>query len=149
MASISIDEVRSRVQTFWRAYCSQSKEEFEQFYFPDATVLEFDGRRIEPGRLMVARRLRELFPEMSSVSAELGPIDVQIVEPDIAVACYGYHFRVVRLMANGKRYLSDIPLARTTHVFRRDENGRLRIIHEHMSAGAVATPTELPAKPGR
>jgi ketosteroid isomerase-like protein len=144
MPSITIDEVRTQVRTFWQAYCSQSQEEFEKFYFPDATVLEFDGRRIEPGRLMVARRVRELFPKMSSVSAELGAIDVQIVEPGVAVACYAYHFRVIRLMPNGKRYESDIPHARATHVFQRDEKGRLRIIHEHMSAGAVATPRELP-----
>jgi ketosteroid isomerase-like protein len=147
MQSISAEEVRAQVRSFWRAYCNQSQEEFEQFYFPDATVLEFDGRRIEPGRLMVARRLRELFPKMSSVSAELGPVDVQIVEPGIGVACYGYHFHVIRAMPNGKRYESDIPLARATHVFQRDEQGRLRIIHEHMSAGAFCPPVELPDKP--
>lgn len=144
MPSISIEEVRDRVRAFWQAYGRQSKTEFEQFYFPEATVLEFDGRRIEPGRLMVVRRVRELFPKMSAVTAELGVIDVQIIEPDLAVACYGYHYRVVRAMPNGKRYESDVPQARVTHVFKRDDQGQLRIIHEHMSAGAVSVPKELP-----
>jgi ketosteroid isomerase-like protein len=37
-----------------------------------------------------------------------------------------------------------MPVPRVTHVFQRDQNGTLRIIHEHMSAGRVSPPKELP-----
>jgi hypothetical protein len=145
--SISVEEVRAQVQTFWRVYCGKVRTEFEQLYFPDATILEIDARRVEPARLMVARRMRELFSETSSVTAELGPVDVQIIEPGIAAACYGFHFHVVRIMANGKRMVSDMQVARATHVFQRDEKGKLRIVHEHMSAGTVSPPKEMADRP--
>jgi ketosteroid isomerase-like protein len=147
MESILAEQVRAQVHAFWKVYCSKSKADFEGMYFPEATILEIDARRIEPARLMVARRERELFSNISSVSADLGPIDVQILEPNVAVAAYGFRFRVVRVMANGKRFESDMRVTRATHVFQRHQDGSLRIIHEHMSSGAVSPPAEVPDTP--
>jgi len=148
MENISAEQVRSQVRAFWETYSKKAKADFEGAYFPEATVLELDARRIEPARLMVARRMRELFSNISSVSAELGPIDVQVLEPSIAVAAYGFHFRVVRVLANGKRFESDIRVARATHIFQRDQDGALRIVHEHMSSGTVSPPKEVADTPG-
>jgi ketosteroid isomerase-like protein len=148
MENILAEQVRARVHAFWEHYCSKSKADFEGVYFPEATILEIDARRIEPARLMVARRVRELFSNISSVSAEIGTIDVQVLEPSIAVAAYGFRFRVVRVMANGKRFESDIRVARATHIFQRDQDGALRIVHEHMSSGTVSPPKEVADTPG-
>ncbi|HEV3317891.1 MAG TPA: hypothetical protein VG488_13015 [Candidatus Angelobacter sp.] len=146
--NISPEQVRAEVRRFWKVYCSKRQDEFADLYFPDATVLEIDARRVEPALLMVARRARELFSPLSSLNAELGSIDVQILEPGVAVASYGLHFHLVRVVANGKRFESDMPVTRVTHVFQRDQNGTLRIIHEHMSAGRVSPPQELPDSAG-
>src|SRR5258708_39541643 len=142
MENILPEQVYARVHAFWEIYCSKLKADFEGLYFPEATILEIDARRIEPARLMVARRMRELFSNISSVSAEIGPIDVQVLEPNVAVAAYGFHFHVVRVMANGKHFESDMRVARATHIFQRDQDGTLRIVHEHMSSGTVSPPTE-------
>jgi ketosteroid isomerase-like protein len=142
--NISSEQVRAAVQRFWKVYCSKRAEEFTELYFPEATILEIDARRIEPARLMIARRVRELFAPTSSVSVKLGSIDVQILEPGVALASYGLHFHVVRLLANGKHFESDIPVTRATHVFQRDQQGTLRIIHEHLSSGTVSPAKELP-----
>jgi ketosteroid isomerase-like protein len=141
--SISPEQVRAEVRRFWKIYCDKRKDQFAELYSPDATVLEIDARRIEPGLLMVARRVRELFSPLASLHAELRSIDVQILEPGIAVASYGLHFRLIRVSATGKRLESDLPVTRVTHVFQQDQNGKLRIIHEHMSSGRVAPPKEL------
>lgn len=148
MESILAEQVRAQVHAFWKVYSTKAKSDFEGMYLPDATILEIDARRIEPARLMVARRERELFAGKSSVSADIGPIDVQILEPNIAVAAYGFRFRVVRVMANGKRFESDMRVTRATHVFERGKDGSLRIIHEHMSSGTVSPPTEVSDTPG-
>jgi ketosteroid isomerase-like protein len=142
-AEISPEQVRAEVRRFWKVYCSKSKDEFAELYFPEATVLEIDARRVEPALLMVARRARELFSPQASLNAKLGSIDVQVLEPGVAVASYGLHFHLVRVAANNKRFESDMPVTRVTHVFQRDQNGALRIIHEHMSAGRVSPPKEL------
>lgn len=137
------EQVRSEVRKFWKIYCSKREDEFAKLYFPEATILEIDARRVEPALLMVARRARELFSPLSSLRAELGRIDVQILEPGVAVASYGLSFHLVRVSATGKRFESDMPVTRVTHVFRQDQNGALRILHEHMSAGRVSPPQEL------
>lgn len=143
--NISAEDVRVRVREFWRLYCTKSASGFAEMYFSDATVLEADNRRVEPARLMLARRGRELFSPGASVEATLGSIDVQILDDGVAVASYHFHFRCIRTMATGKRLLSDNPGMRATQVFQRDEHGVLRILHEHLSSGAVNIPQELPA----
>ena len=144
MQKLSVEQVRAQVQNFWRIFTSKSAAEFESLYFPEGTILEMDARRIEPARLMVARRIRELLAERASVNAEVGTMDVQILEPNVAVVAYSLHFHVIRLMPSGKRRESDVRVARATQVFQRDEHGALRILHEHLSAGAVSLPVELP-----
>jgi ketosteroid isomerase-like protein len=142
--NISPEQVRAEVRRFWKIYCNKRKDEFAELYSPDATVLEIDSRRIEPALLMVARRARELFSPLASLNAELRSIDIQILEPGVAVAAYGLHFRLIRVSASGKRFESDLPITRVTQVFQQEQNGTLRIIHEHMSSGSVAPPKELP-----
>ena len=61
MERISPEEVRAEVSRFWNVFSSKSKEKFDEMYFPAATVFSSTARHTEPGRLMVARRLRQFF----------------------------------------------------------------------------------------
>jgi len=143
VSDISVDEVRARVREFWRLFTGKSVDKLAELYFPEAALLETDMRRIEPARLMLARRARELFSPAGSVDVELGPIDVQILALGVALAVYGFRLRTIRTMPNGKRLLSENPVMRATQVFQRDDVGLLRIIHEHWSSGTVSPPKEI------
>lgn len=100
---------------------------------------------MELARLMLVRRERELFGPASLVAAKPGSVDVQLFGSDLAIASYPFHFSITRMLGNGKRYQAEIPSGRATQVFRRDEGGVLRIIHEHLSSAEPVTPKELPA----
>jgi hypothetical protein len=118
MVKTSPDEVRAVVQKFWDFFIEKSKSQFDELYFPSATVFAADARRGEPARLMLVRRARELFGPSSAVGAKLGSIDVQILRDDLAVASYAFHFNVTRSFPNGKRVRVDMPFGRATQVFR-------------------------------
>ena len=140
---ISAHEVRERVQHFWKVFRGKARTEFEAMYLSAATVFAVDGRRSEPARLMAVRRAREMMSESSSVEARLGFIEVQLLSPRVAVTCYPLHFTTTRNMPNGRRYRADIPHLRATHVFTRDANGELRILHEHLSSAEPVAIEEL------
>jgi ketosteroid isomerase-like protein len=144
MSNISTDEIRAEVKKFWDFFSRKSKSQFEEMYLPSATVFAADARRIEPARLMLVRRERELFGPASLVAAKLGSIDVQPLGADLAIASYPFHFSITRTLASGKRHQVEVPSGRATQVFQRDEKGVLRIIHEHMSSAEPVTPKELP-----
>jgi hypothetical protein len=89
------------------------------------------------------------------VSADLGHVDIQTLGPNVAVASYGFHYRVVRDQARGKRadtdepfqgkrFEIDFPSARATHVFERGETGVLQVVHEHLSTAGIPVYKELP-----
>jgi ketosteroid isomerase-like protein len=144
MTNISADEIRAEVKKFWDFFSRKSKSGFEQMYLPSATVFAADARRMEPARLMLVRRERELFGPASFVAAKLGSIDVQHLGADLAIASYPFHFSITRTLPTGKRYHVEVPSGRATQVFQRDEKGVLRIIHEHMSSAEAVSPQELP-----
>lgn len=144
-SQISADEVRALVQKFWNYFTAKSMGEFEGFYSATATVFAADARRSEPARLMLVRRARELFGPGSAVGAKLAAIDVQILRSDLAVASYVFYFSVTRNLPNGKRVRVEVPFGRATQVFQRNDKGKLRIIHEHMSSAEPVSPQELPA----
>ena len=138
------DEIRAEVRKFWEFFSRKSKTQFAEMYLPSATVFAADARRMELARLMLIRRGRELFGPASSVAARLGPIDVQLLRADLAIASYPFHFWITRTFANGKRNQAEVPWSRATQVFQRDDKGILRIIHEHMSTGKPVSWKELP-----
>jgi ketosteroid isomerase-like protein len=145
METISAEQVQAQVRTFWKHFSGKDKSAFDRLYAPTATVFAADARRSEPARLMLVRRERELFGEKSLVKAELGPITVQSLAPDLASACYSFHFSVTRTLPNGNRVHSDVPYGRATQVFQRNPDGSLMIIHEHMSSAEPVSPKILPA----
>src|ERR1700756_1977319 len=143
MDVITSDRVRRAVQEFWDAFTHQQKDKFQELYSPTAVCYAADGRRSEPARLMWVRREREFFGPKSSVSAKLGAVSVQILGPNLASACYGFHFSMIRILPNGNRAEIDVPYSRATQVFERGPDGRLVIIHEHLSSAEPVTPKEI------
>jgi len=143
MEAITAPQIREIVQEFWDAFTKQSKNKFQDLYSPTASCFAADGRRSEPARLMWVRREREFFGPKSSVGAKLGVVSVQLLAPDLAVASYPFHFSIIRVLANGSRVEVDVPFGRATQVFRRDEKGKLSIIHEHLSSAEPTTTKEL------
>jgi ketosteroid isomerase-like protein len=90
--------------------------------------------RAEPGRLGAMRRSREYFRPDTRMELRLGPIDVVLVGSDAGIASYTFHFQATgRDVGGGKRVEEKLNLVRATHVFQRDSQGRLRILHEHFS----------------
>jgi ketosteroid isomerase-like protein len=146
MEAVSAEQIRQEVQKFWDAFTSRSKSRFEELYSPTASCFAADGRRAEPARLMWVRREREFFGPKSSVGARLGMISVQLLGPNMAVASYGFQFSMIRMLANGSRVQIEVPFSRATQVFQRGDDGRILIIHEHLSSAEAVTPRELPAE---
>jgi ketosteroid isomerase-like protein len=144
MEPISPAQIKADIKKFWDAFTGKSARGFQELYSPTAVVFSVDGRRTEPGRLMLVRREREFFGPKSSVGARVGEIAVQVLGPNLAVASYPFHFFVVRSLPNGKRVQVDVPFGRATQVFQRDESGARRIIHEHLSSAEPVSPKELP-----
>jgi ketosteroid isomerase-like protein len=143
--NISPDEIRTEVRRFWDFFSRKSKTQFAEMYFPSATVFAVDSRRIDLARLMLVRREREFFGPASTVAVKLGPIDVQLLGSDLAVASYSFHLSITRALPGGKRYHAEVPCGRATQVFQRSQKGVPRILHEHMSSAEMITVKELPA----
>ena len=149
MDSITPERIRRAVQEFWDAFTHQAKNRFQELYSPTAVCYAADGRRSEPARLMWVRREREFFGPKSSVGAKLGAVNVQILGPSLASASYGFHFSIVRMLPNGNRAEIEVPYGRATQVFQREPDGRLLIIHEHLSSAEPVTPKEIRAAAAR
>jgi ketosteroid isomerase-like protein len=143
MENITPEQVRRATQQFWDAFTQQAKDRFQELYSPTATCFAADGRRSEPARLMWVRREREFFGPRSSVGVRLGAVSVQILGPKLAVACYPFHFSIIRVLPNGSRVEVEVPFGRATQVFELDDNGRVLIIHEHLSSAEPISSNQL------
>jgi|ERR1051326_574484 ketosteroid isomerase-like protein len=146
METISAEQVHDQVRNFWDAFAAKASNQFQQFYLPTASCFAADGRRSEPARLMWVRREREFFGPKSSVGAKVGTVNVQLLGPNLAAACYSFHFSIIRVLANGKRVQVEVPFGRATQVFQRGNDGKIVIIHEHLSSAEPVIAKELPSE---
>ncbi len=141
IAVITPEEVRQHVDRFWKAFAS--KQNLEEYYSYDARVFGSMATRVEFGRLAAIRRGREYFNPQTRVDIRItSPIDV-LERGNTAIACYSYEFRAskanVGLEKAGEEHIRN---GRVTHVFAKDEEGRLSIIHEHCSQADTWTTGE-------
>jgi ketosteroid isomerase-like protein len=133
--SITPEEVRAEVTRFWTVFTSKATDLLEAFYAPDATVFGSSAVRAEPGRLAVTRRRREYFEKQTSVRVQVGLIDVQLIGDTTAVASYTFRFDASRVTTGqGKSTEEHLEHGRATQLFVADAEGKLRIIHEHLSS---------------
>lgn len=90
--------------------------------------------RAEPGRLGVMRRSREYLSLDTRMDLKLGPIDVVLISSEAGIASYTFSFQASgRDVGGGKRAEEKLDLVRATHVFQRDAQGKMHILHEHFS----------------
>ena len=132
--SISVEQVRAEVSRFWGAFTGKLSDEIEKFYLPDSTVFSSIAHRAEPGRLAATRRKREYFHPQSRIRAQVGTMEVLPIGEAAAVASYTFEFHASRVMgALGKDVEEDIQNGRATQVFVQQPDGKLCILHEHLS----------------
>lgn len=138
------EQVRAEVQKFWEIMCGKSQHRLEELYAPNALVLTGKARKPEPAHQVAERRTRQISAPSSEAVAELGPVEVEIPGSGIAIASYTYKFHQKRPDQSGTVLKRHTMFGRATQVFQQDESGKLRIVHEHLSA---ATNPEVEASP--
>lgn len=125
----------------WELFASKKIDQWQSFYADVTSVFGTASKRPEPARLAVLRRQREYLTSVTKVVVHVGKVDVEIIGPDCAVAAYTMQLdaeQIARLSAAGQKdHQEHLENARVTHVFQRDSDGRLRIVHEHISATAI------------
>jgi ketosteroid isomerase-like protein len=132
--AIQIEQVRAEVARFWGALTAKSADVIESFYLPESTVFSSSSSRAEPGRLAVTRRKREYFHPQTRIRVQLGSVDVHPIGETAAVASYIFEFHASRVSgALGKHVEEDIQNGRATQVFVEQADGKLCILHEHLS----------------
>ncbi|MGA8985008.1 MAG: hypothetical protein WB470_20205 [Candidatus Acidiferrales bacterium] len=136
MKKISSEDVRKEVHRFWAILSGNLADKLEEMYSPTAIVFTGKAKRSESAKLMAVRRSRQLPGPALASKAEVGSIDVQIVDPDVAIAAYTYSFNTQKLLANGSKMQINTTFGRATQVFQCGMDGALRMVHEHLSAAA-------------
>ena len=135
-AKITVEQVQAAVRRYFAALSEKTTGELEKMYTYDSLVFNPFSPRAEPGRLSATRQEREYYKPQSSYRAEItGPIEVQILADNIAVAAhtmrsYGTNLEEPTL---GKRFNRAVRDGRGTHVFVLDAEGKLLLAHQHVS----------------
>ena len=132
---LTTEHVQGEVLRFWNAFSSKNAAQLKEFYAPESSVFSSVSNRSEPGRLAAARREREYFNAKSTVRSTLGPVEVILLGEHAAVASYNFQFHASRVSGSlGSQVQENIEHGRATQVFAYDIEGKLRIMHEHLSA---------------
>jgi len=133
-AKLTQDEVQAEVRRFWSIFAGKSPEGLKGFYAGESSVFGSSSTRAEPGSLAAARRQREYFTPQTTMKVQLGAIEVVMLGESSAVASYTFQFHATKVAGLlGKGQEEDIQQGRATQVFARDVEGKLRIVHEHLS----------------
>jgi len=131
-------EIEAAVRSFWELFAAKKSDEWQSYYADVALVFGTASKRPEPARLVVLRRQREYLSSGARMSIEVRNVDVELLGTECAVAAYilSLHAeQIAKISAAGEReHEEHLENARVTHVFCRDDRGRLRIVHEHISA---------------
>ncbi len=129
--------VQAAVRRFWDIMLSKSSEHLVDAYATNGMTFRVGSVSIEPGFMGIAQRSREYFHEACILHVELGPIEVVLLNDTTAIAIYTFQFHALnRAVASARENLKEesIPNGRATQVFRRSPDGKLRILHEHLSS---------------
>ncbi len=132
------EQIRAEVARFWNAFTSKDADALQEFYAHDSVVFSSGSTRPEPGRLAATRRQREYFHPETNARVQTGYVDVALIGEVGAVASYTFSLKASHVMAAGGMHARDLdnPTGRATQVFIFDSDGKLRIVHEHLSAAA-------------
>lgn len=140
-SSLTKAEVESAVRAYWRALSAKEAVQQQNCYADNATVFATNSKKLEPARLVLLRRQREYLTAATRTTIVIGAIDVELAGPKHAVAAYTIQLdaeRVAKASSSGQPVSEEhLENARVTHVFHRESDGALRIIHEHISVPQV------------
>ena len=131
---VSAEQVRAEVHRYWSVFANKDSEQLADYYAAEASVFSSVSSRPEPGRLAAARRQREYFHAKAALRASVGMIDVVLLSDNAAVASYTFQFHAIRNTGTASQSEENITNGRASQVFIIDLDGKLRIVHEHLSA---------------
>lgn len=135
LQKLTLDQIRGEVQRFWNVFTAKNGPALTEFYGPESSVFSSVSGRSEPGRLAAARRQREYFHTLSQLRATVGSIDVVLMGDNAAVASYTFQFHATKVAGTlSQKTEENITNGRATQVFSYDADGKLRIVHEHLSS---------------
>jgi ketosteroid isomerase-like protein len=131
-------EIESAVRGYWDSFAAKKTEVWQSFYADSAMVFATGSKRAEPARLVALRRQREYMATAVKMRVEVRNIDVEPLGPGYGLAVYMLRLhaeQIAKISASGTReHEEHLENARVTHLFSRDGAGRLKIVHEHISA---------------
>ena len=137
MNPLTAEEIKKAVQQFWSVFLSKSEKELSFFYAPGSIVFQISMGRSEPGRLGAMRRSREYFRTETRMDVNVGPVEVTLVGADAGIATYTFRFQASGRDLGGKLVEENLDVVRGTHVFHRNAEGKLQIVHEHFSVPVI------------
>ena len=136
MSQVTKTEVEVAVQKYWAVSAAKDAEQQQAFYANHAIVFTSSSKRAELARLVSMQRQREYLAGSTRLRVHVSDIKVLALGTDAAVAAYSLEFHAEQIPVAGtvmKRPEEHLSNARVTHVFERNENGELKIVHEHIS----------------
>jgi ketosteroid isomerase-like protein len=135
--ALSKGEVESAVRAYWKALSARDAVQQQNFYDDQAGIFATDSNKLERARPVLLRRQREYLSAATRTTVRIGEIDVELIGPTHAVAAYTIRLdakHVTRTSSAGSSLAEEhLENARVTHVFHRQSDGALRIVHEHIS----------------
>ncbi|HEY1938665.1 MAG TPA: nuclear transport factor 2 family protein [Candidatus Angelobacter sp.] len=130
-------EVESAVRAYWKALSAKDVVQQQNFYDDHAGIFATDSNKLERARLVLLRRQREYLNAATKTTVQVGEIDVELIGPNHALALYTIRLdakHVTKTSSIGSSLSEEhLENARVTHVFERQSDGALRIVHEHIS----------------
>lgn len=133
---ITADQIQAFVHQYWRILMDKTPGEMEKLYTYDCTIFNAFAQRSESGRVSGARKEREYFERKTSFRAEVtSPVEVMLLADNIAVATYTFRWNATAMTESvaGKQFDKAVRNGRATEVIVLDEEGKLRIRHQHHS----------------
>lgn len=136
-STLSKADVESAVRGYWRALSAKEAVQQQNFYDDHAGIFATDSNRLERARIVLLRRQREYLSAATKTAVQVGEIEVELIGPHHAVAAYTIQLdakHIARDLSSGTSTAEEhLENARVTHVFQRQNDGALRIVHEHIS----------------
>jgi ketosteroid isomerase-like protein len=130
-------EVESAVRAYWKALSAKDAVQQQNFYDDHAGIFATESGKLERARLVLLRRQREYLNAATKTIVQVGEIEVELIGPSHALAAYTIRLdakHVTRTSSSGSSLGEEhLENARVTHVFERQSDGALRIVHEHIS----------------
>jgi hypothetical protein len=133
---ITVPQIESAVRRYWRVLMEKASGEMGDFYSYDSVVFNPFSSRAESGRVSAARKEREYYTRETAFHAEItGPIGVQLLADNIAVASYNFRWNAsnMKQAVLGQSFDKAVRDGRATQVFVLSPEGELRIVSEHLS----------------